>query len=338
MLRYGRQAACFLLITAFAAIATVRAAADDDAPMPGFTAAQSQVDEPQMVADGQSGYSNAAQRERPEDLTLANFFSAGWDDEWAKQVRDTGTPNLALLRVQTNFMEREFRVNYFSENNVNSTTTKTLTDFDALIAWSFNRRVMLEITGAYQWTDPRTGALEENGGFPGLVGRFQLVDTESSSYSFNFKVAAPSQELGATQTTISYGLAGFEDLAYWFGFKKVGLYYSFLFDAYDGPAAAGAKRNDIGYDITLAKTVTDPETPLLGSLTFFVENYAQSDLDGSHDGRTLVSITPGVRFNLGKCDGVKIGQDNWLMFGADIPISDYRPWDVVYRFTYIKNF
>ncbi|MGO8691121.1 MAG: hypothetical protein ACLQLG_15985 [Thermoguttaceae bacterium] len=326
------------MITIFGACGTVRAVADDNAPLPSSTAEQSQVDGLQMAGgDGQSGYPYLTQQQRPQDLTLANFFSAGWDDEWAKQVRDTGTPNLALLRVQTNFMEREFRVNYFSENNVASATTKNLTDLDALIAWSFNRRLMLEVTGAYQWTDPRTG-LEENGGTPGLVGRVQLIDTESSSYSLNLKAAAPNQELGVSQTTLSYGLAGFEDLAYWLGFKRVGLYYSFLFDSFAGPGEEGAKRSDVGYDITLAKTVTGPETPLLGNLTFFVENYAQTDLDGSHGGRTLVTVTPGVRFNLGKSNGVKMGQDNWLMFGTDIPISDYKPWDAIYRLTYIKNF
>ena len=102
------------------------------APLPpSSTPEQSQVDEPQMAGDGQSGYLRFAPKERPRDLTLANFFSAGWDDEWAKQVRATGTPNMALLRVQTNFMEREFRANYYLENNVASKTTKNLTDFDA---------------------------------------------------------------------------------------------------------------------------------------------------------------------------------------------------------------
>ena len=192
-----------------------------------------------MAGDGPSGYT-LAPHERPQDLTLGNFFSAGWADEWAKQVRDTGTPNLALLRVQTNFMEREFRANYYLEDDVASKTTNNLTDLDMLIAWSFNRRLMIEVTGAYQWTDPRTGGLEENGGTPGLVGRIQLIDTESSSYSFNFKVAAPNQELGVTQTTLSYGVAGFEDLAYWFGLKRVGLYYSFLFDSY---SRAGRRRH-----------------------------------------------------------------------------------------------
>ena len=66
------------------------------------------------------------------------------------------------------------------------------------------------------------------------MGRVQLIDTESSSYSFNFKAVAPNQGLVASQTTFSYGLAGFEDLAYWLGFDRVGLYYSFLFDSLNG--------------------------------------------------------------------------------------------------------
>ena len=337
MWRHGCQAVSFLLLATFAACGAARAASEDTAPLPGSTGEQSPANESQMAGDGQPGYDYPARQERPRDLTLSNFFSAGWDDEWAKQERATGTPNMALLRVQTNFMEREFRANYYFENNVASATTKNLTDFDTLIAWSFDRRLMLEITGAYQWTDPRKG-VREDGGNPGLVGRVQLIDTEPSSYSFNFKAVAPNQELGVTQSTISYGVAGFEDLAYWFGANRVGLYYSFLFDSLTGPVAKGAKLNDVGYDITLAKTVTDPTTPLLGNLTFFVENYAQTDLDGSHNGRTLVSVTPGVRFNLGKADCVKMGKDNWIMLGTDIPISDYRPWDAIYRFTYIKNF
>jgi hypothetical protein len=327
-----------LSIAIFAACGAARADSDGNAPLPASVPEPPQVSQPQaMFGSAPSGYS-AAPHERPEDLTLWNFFSAGWDDEWAKQVRDTGTPNLALLRVQTNFMEREFRANYYLEDDVASKTTKSLTDLDMLIAWSFNRRLMIEVTGAYQWTDPRSGSLETNGGAPGLVGRVQLIDTESSSYSLNFKAVAPNQELGTTQSTLSYGVGGFEDLAYWFNLKRVGLYYSFLFDSMAGPAAAGSKHCDVGYDVTLAKTITDPDTPIFGSLTFFVENYAQTDLDGSHDGRTLVTVTPGVRFNLGKCEGLNIGKDNWVMFGTDIPISDYKPWDAIYRFTYIKNF
>ncbi len=336
MSRNACQIVCFLLIATLAAAGTARAASEDDSPLPS-SMQQSQADGSPTAGDGQSGYIIPEQKERPQDLTLSNFFSAGWDDEWAKQERATGTPNMALLRVQTNFMEREFRANYYFENNVNSKTNKKVTDFDSLIAWSFDRRLMIEITGAYQWEDLRSG-LRTDGGYPGLVGRVQLIDTESSSYSFNFKATVPNPGLGLSQSTVSYGVAGFEDLAYWFRVDRVGLYYSFLFDSLSGPVAPGTKLNDVGYDITLAKTVTSPETPFLGNLTFILENYAQTDLDGSTAGRTLVSLTPGVRFNLGKSDGVKMGKDNWIMLGTDIPISNYHPWDAIYRFTYIKNF
>jgi hypothetical protein len=133
-------------------------------------------------------------------------------------------------------------------------------------------------------------------------------------------------------------LAGFEDLAYWFQLDRVGLYYSVTFDTYAGPAAAGAKQNDVQYDVSLAKTITDSDTPIFGKLSLFVENFAQTDLDGSEAGRTLVTVTPGVRFNFGESDRIKMGSDNAVMFGTDIPVSEYRPWGAIYRFTYIKYF
>lgn len=295
--------------------------------------------------DGQAG-----EKKELTDLTLGNFFSAGWDEEWAKRQRATGTPDFALLRVQTNFLEREFRANYLYEPNINSRTRSDLNQFDALIAWGFNRRFMIEVLGTYQWFDSRPSRTtvrgrattvprpDVDGGIPKLVGRVQLIDTEPTSLSFNFQADAPNRGTGDKQTTFRYGLAGFEDLAFWAGLDRVGLYYSVLFDSLAGPRAAGARQSDVQYDITIAKTLTRPDTPLLGNFTLFVENFAQTDLSGDRVGTTLVSITPGFRFNLGKCEHLKFGRDNWLMGGVDIPVSGPKPWDAIYRFTYIKNF
>ncbi len=288
-----------------------------------------------------------AQEKPPlSDLTLFNFLSAGWDEDSVKRQRATGTPDLALLRVQTNFMEREVRVNYFFENNIHSTTREHLNNLDGFIAYAFNRRFMLEAFGNYQWLDGRKDTFDASGGTAEIVGRVQLVDTEPSSYSFNFRAIAPNRGLGEHQTTLSYGLAGFEDLAYWVGediddwpyLDRVGLYYSILFDSLAGPHEAGAKQNDVAYDITLAKTLTRPDTPLLGTFTVFLEAFAQTDLDGDHAGRTLVSLTPGIRFNLGRWKGIHLGLDNWLLYGVDIPVAGPKPWDAIHRFTYIKNF
>jgi hypothetical protein len=272
------------------------------------------------------------------DLTLFNLLTAGWDEDSTKRVRETGTPDYALLKVQTNFMEREVRLNYFYEPNINNTKKSDENDFDALIAWAFNRRFMIEVFGNYQWYDERGTKGDIDGATVRLVGRLQLIDTESSSYSFNFQVAPPDRGTGETQSIFSYGLAGFEDLAYWIGLSKVGLYYSFLFDSYAGTHEVGQRLNDVGYDITIAKTLTSQDTPFIGGFTPFVEFFAQTDLDGTTAGHTVATITPAVRFNLGKSDRVHFGKDNWILLGVDIPVSGPRPYDAIYRFSYIKNF
>jgi hypothetical protein len=288
--------------------------------------------------DGGSGERvQIAEGRQLSDLTLSNFFSAGWNDEFSKRVRETGTPDYALLRVQTNFMEREVRVNYSYQQTINSKTKEYLSNLDAFVAYAFNRRFMIEVLGNYQWLGERKGP-DIDGGDPQIIGRVQLIDTEPSSYSFNFKILAPDRGIGEKQTTFSYGLAGFNDLAYWLNLNKTGLYYSFSFDSLAGPGATGAKRNDVNYDISLARTLLPQDTPILGGFTVFLETFAQTDLDGSNSGHTVVTLTPGVRFNLGKSDRVQFGKDNWLLFGADIPVSGPRPNDVIWRLSYIKNF
>lgn len=292
----------------------------------------------QLAEEGGSGdCGKAGESKQPSDLTLFNFFSAGWDEEPTKRKRATETPDMALLRVQTNFMVREIRVNYLFQNDIHGNKRENLHSMDAFIAYAFNRRSMLGVLGNYQWVDARIGP-DLDGGDLQLIGRIQLVDTESSSYTFNFRIIAPDRGIGETQTTLSYGIAGFEDLAYWVELHQVGLYYSVLFDSLAGPSQPGARQNAVSYDLSVARTLTSPETPLVGNFTVFLETFAQTDLDGDHTGRTNVSITPGVRFNLGKLPGINFGRDNSLLFGADIPVTGPHPWDATYRFSYIKNF
>ncbi len=279
----------------------------------------------------------AKKKEDPPPLYLMDLFSTGWDEDFTRRDSEGRAPDLALLRVQTNFMEREIRVNYFYENNINSKKQKNLDDVDYFIAYAFNRRFMLEVFGNDQWVDGRN-APDSSGPTARFVGRFQLVSLPESSYTFNFQAVAPDEGIGQHQTTLSYGVAGFEDLTHRLGLYRVGLYYSALFDTFAGPGTAGARHDDVQYDVTIAKTLTRPETPLVGNFTVFLENFYQTDLDGSTSGHTVVTLTPGVRFNLGKVQGVKLGLDNWLMFGVDVPVAGPIPYDAVYRFTYIKNF
>jgi hypothetical protein len=273
----------------------------------------------------------------PPPLGLWNFFTEGWGQEFTRRSTEDRAPDFALLRVQTNFMEREIRVNYAYTNNINNTKQSDLNNLDMLIAYAFDRRFMLEVLGNEQWIDGRGHNLDEAGPTARLVGRVQLISTADSSYSFNFQAIAPDNGLGQHDTTISYGLAGFEDLTR-LGLYRVGLYYSALFDSIDGPHGVGATQADVQYDITIAKTLTRPDMPLLGNFTVFLETFAQTNLDGQFDDRTLVTLTPGIRFNLGKAPWPGMGLDNSVLFGTDIPVAGPRPYDAVFRFTYIKNF
>ncbi len=248
-------------------------------------------------------------------------------------------------------MEREFRLNYAYTNDIHAKTRENLTNLDYFIAWAFNRRLMIEVLGNYQWVDGREPLPDLTGQSARFVGRLQLISTENTSVSSNFQVISPDVSLGVHQTVFSYGGAAFEDLTR-FGLYRVGLYGSVLFDSGAGPAntvgdaffkklsgpPANIVRNDVQYDISIAKTLTPPDTPLIGNFTVFLENFAQTNLDGNHPGRSVVTLTPGVRFNLGKLPGIKLGVDNWLMGGVDIPVAGPTPESAIYRFTYIKNF
>ena len=321
-----------LTVALVATISTSEAAAQEPVYAPVNAPFNAPVYAPESVAVDFGG-----QRAQLTDLTLSNFFSAGWDEDSTKRVRATGTPDFALLRVQTNFMEREFRFDYQHQENVNSKKVANIDNIDALVAYALNRRFMIEVVGAYQWNDERGKNPDIDGGVPSIVTRFQLIDTETSSYSLNMRLNAPNRGIGETQTNFSYGYGGFEDLGYWLNLDKVGLYHSVFFTSYDGPAAAGTRRNNVAYDVSIAKTLTSPETPILGSFTVFVEAFAQTDLDGSTDGHTLGSITPACRFNLGGIPGLHL-KDNWILLGADLPVVGPRPWDVLYRMSYIVNF
>ena len=151
----------------------------------------------------------AKKKEDPAPLYLLDLFSTGWDEDFTRRDSEDRAPDLALLRVQTNFMEREVRVNYFYENNIHTKTQKNLNDVDYFIAYAFNRRFMLEVLGNDQWVDGRK-VPDSSGPSARFVGRLQLISTPESSYTFNFQTIAPDNGIGQHTTTLSYGLAGFE--------------------------------------------------------------------------------------------------------------------------------
>ncbi len=269
-----------------------------------------------------------ATTEHLSDLSIGNFFTEGWNQGWEKWRHHT--PDMALLRVTTNFLERELRADYANTSVANSTTLDSTDFLNMLIAYAVNRRLMLEVIGNYQWNDP-VHPPPVSGSGAAFLTRFQLVENADQSYSFQARVSAPNRGIGGTQTSLQFGLAGWQDVHSWVpALGRFGLYYSFQYEALLGPRKAGATQNDIGYDVSLAETWTAPSTKFFDNVTTFVEFFGQTFLDGASSGKTNVTVTPGFRF--------WFVPENSISFGVDFPVSRQPAIHSVYRATYILNF
>ena len=261
------------------------------------------------------------------NLSLANFFSTGWDEPWEKRARGDGTPDMSLLRVQTNFLVQLLRIDTFLETGMTAPGAIRSEYVNSTVEYALNRRFMAGVFTSHQWIEKANGA-DKDGTAGGLFGRFQMVDQQHSSMALNLKMVLPDTDLGERATTWSYALAGWRDLQ-GCGLCRTGLYWHLQHELAGGPVARGAARNDLNYALSLATTWTSPHATL-ENLTTFVEAAGKTLLDGDYSGRTVLSLTPGFRFTLG---GRQI-----FMVGADVPVAGPRAFDTLYRLTYIYNF
>lgn len=260
------------------------------------------------------------------DLSLANLFTAGWDEPFAKRPHPDGAPDLTLLRVQSNLLLSSMRTDYFFERTTDSSRDRSIQFVNQLVEYSLNRRLMLAIFGNCQWNDRRVGE-DEWGGSYGALTRLQLIDLRDTSYAFNLRVAAPRTGT-EEQTVTSFALAGWHDLTP-LGFDRVGLYLHVQEETLLGSSARGARQNALTYDLSLAKTWTSPDARF-GNFSTFLETYARTDLDGPEVGHTVVSLTPGLRFN--------IHHHHVFMLGIELPVTHPKPYEQIVRFTYIYAF
>jgi hypothetical protein len=191
----------------------------------------------------------------PSYLTIGNFFSAGGNEPWARRAR--GTPDVSLLRVQTNFLAQLFRTDFAIQQDRDEGPNRELDSLTGTVEWAFNRRMMLAVIGNFRWFDSRAGE-DRDGGALAAFARFQLVDTASSSLALTVRSGFRSRELHEKDTTLGFALAGWHDMAS-IGLGRTGLCWHVQEETLAGPTRPGAHRNDLTYDLSLAKTWTSPD-------------------------------------------------------------------------------
>jgi hypothetical protein len=270
---------------------------------------------------------SAIAEEPASDLKLSTFFTEGWDQPWAKRSRGDNTPDMSLLRTQSNFPVQLFRLDTFLETDMTSPKLERSELATAIVEYAVSRRFMPALFVTHQWLEERDGQ-QDNGITGGVFGRFHLLETATASYAMNIKMVLPNQDLGEHRTIWSYALAGWHDLAP-LGLGRTGLYWHVQHEIDAGPHAKGTFQNAATYALSLASTWT-LSSARLGNLSTFVEAYGRTLLDGDHSGRTSSVLTPGLRCTF--------AHQHILMLGYDIPLTEERAYQHLFRLTWITNF
>lgn len=271
----------------------------------------------------------------PSDLHIKDFFRKGWNEDWTHRPE---TPDrarrLALLRVNTAFMEREFRMNFVDNSFSVYQARPEKTQFEAFYTWAFCRRFQLNVQANEEWDElrPARGVGPNPSGTTGaLLMRFQLEDDYRSCAALNAKLTTANKGVGESKHTLALSVGGFQDLTKRLGINKLAFYWDVRYNIFFGdPVRIGDKGHDYAFTLSLAKTITEPDRKWIGTLTPFIEFLGTHDLDGITENRFQMTCTPGVRFNL--------GSKNWLLFGVDLPVVGPHLLDEAYRVTYINPF
>ena len=282
----------------------------------------------------------------PEPLTLLNFFSAGWDKPFRNRSRFGRAPRLHLFTTKQPFLDREVRGNFnFLGNAEFGLANIYEVDFEFEIP--FNRRYMIDVEPRYSWIQGRRGSRDVDALGLSLINFFQLVDTYDTTFNFQFGVTPPTEGLGieveeeeseelqgqSEPTELNFVLAGFQDVTHTLGWYRTGISGHLEYITLVGPNEPAESDHIVTYGVSIAKTLTDPDSPMFRDFTVFVENFGAVLLDGEESGQTNITLTPGFRWNFGQVESPW-----WFMTGVEVPVSSPREFDYTVRFSIIHWF
>jgi hypothetical protein len=324
----------FALLVASALWTGNAATADEPGyPLAGAANAQSHPaadehkrDEHETSGSGAEAHAEGERREEPSDLLLRDLFTTGWGEAFEERPRAGRAPRFNLPKSRQGFLERIAFINYTYTNGLEDDTLNEH-ELAGGLEWAFNRRFQLGIESFYTWQRPSAEEAHRGDGLRwDFSSRLQLLDTADCAQNFQIHVITPNSHLNAPQTELAFTLAGFEDLTN-LGLRRVGLYHHIEYASLLGPRREEPDvirpANLLRYDLSLAKTLIDPDVPLIGDFTVFFETFAETELDGSHSGRTQVTFTPGIRFN-------PTGREEkawWVQTAIEFPVSGPRPFN-----------
>ncbi len=247
---------------------------------------------------------------RPHDLTLRNFFSYGWTQRWSEpEEGPEDAPRFRLLRIQRAFWERELRLTYnFSFRGDKPSADEQEGEFE--LELPISRRFLIEIEGGAVGLRPDGQSWRARGADLVVIPEVMLAENHALSFSSGLFVRTPTGGEAANQgrTSITPYLALWKDLGH-----RIGLHTFAGGEIPLGGYESKAPDAVMQYALAPTITVTPKEQPYLGDLTLFTEINGETNLQGSDNGATTVTILPGTRLMV--LSGV------WLAAGYEVPVT-----------------
>lgn len=256
------------------------------------------------------------------DLTLGNFWSAGWNEPFVARS-DTGhAARIQLFHTHPAFFVREMRMEYdFFLNNHNGKADVHEMAMEMEVPW--NRRFLTAVDPAYLWRMPENGE-GTSGPVWSASAWAQFIDTPSTAANFQLHLLVPEKgDLHQERTHLTSIFACFQDLGNRFGLQThVGL------EARFGDNQSGEAHYHVNGSAALTRTFTD-EVTCFSYFTVFVEAFGGMAID-HHFGRSTFSFLPGMRWEICK--------SWWIAGGVEVPVTAPHPFDVGFRVAMSKDF
>ena len=267
--------------------------------------------------------------EKRPDLNLSNFFSEGLKFSWWEEPEEgpDQSPRFRLLNIPATAFEREVRMNHsFTSNADGGKLDEHVWELE--FEMPLSRRLLIEVEPSAVAVSPDNGDDHSGPGDTSFLARVMLLETFNTTLlsilAVKFPTGDKDRELGSGKTTISPGLGLWRDLG-----RRFALYSYFGLNIPTGGKTDADPDTTVNYSVALAKTITPKDKPLLGDFTLFTEINGSSDVGARRD-VTIVSILPGVRWNL--------GHEFWLMPGIEFPMIGRDEFDNRIWFSILKDF
>ncbi|WP_157506913.1 transporter [Gemmata obscuriglobus] len=254
-------------------------------------------------------------------LTHHTFLTEGWREPWIPHPVGTGgAPRDGWLNTLDGFFPRSANVLYGRTYGRNEDGSQFGT-FQFVTPLS--RRLFIGIDGLGLVDSPavrRTGS-----GLADLVvtPRVMIHETKNLSLSAGASIRVPigDDRNGENQTRIA------PLFAFW---TAVGGGWSVRGGAgIDIELGRSAAPDEVLFtNLAVGQTITPKEAVPFGSFTYFLSAITRTRLDDS--GRTLVTLTPGIRSH--------IGRGFFFLFGYELPVTPSRPFDRRAVFQFVQTF